>query len=590
MFGQDILIHKQSMANHLFRKKSLTTILEDREAGFTDVEDTNSGSLKKVLTVRDLTSMGIAAVVGAGIFSTIGTAAYNGGPGISILFVITAITCGFSALCYAEFASRVPVAGSAYTYAYVAFGELIAWVIGWALILEYAIANIVVAISWSGYFNNLLMGLGIHLPGWLTMDFTTAGMRYSEATTSIANGQQINITLQYALDAWNSAPMIAGYKIFLNIPAVLIVVAVTWLAYIGIKETRNITNLMVVLKIAVILFVIFIGFFYVEPENWNPFLPNGFSGVLRGVSAVFYAYIGFDAISTTAEECKNPRRDLPKAMVYSLLICTILYILIALVLTGMVSYTELRVDDPLAFVFNRINKPWIAYIISISAVIATTSVLLIFQIGQPRIWMSMSRDGLLPKKFSRIHPKFGTPSYGTIATGLIVAIPTLFLDAEFVTDLTSIGTLFAFVVVCAGVLYLPPIDQAVENPENSKRFKLPYVNAKIIVPALLIFCAVFFREYIAENFKFNEGWEVWKHHIPFYLFVIASVALGYLSFVKNYSLIPVLGVLSCLFLMTEIGVKNWFVFGVWLLVGLTFYFSYGYKHSRLRKEKVSEVS
>lgn len=569
------------MANKLFRKKSLFTILEDRKAGFTDVDSEDRGSLKKILTVRDLTSMGIAAVVGAGIFSTIGTAAYNGGPGISILFIITAITCGFSALCYAEFASRVPVAGSAYTYAYVAFGELIAWVIGWALILEYAIANIVVAISWSGYFNNLLMGLGIHLPGWLTMDFTTAGLRYKEAMASLADGKPLNITLQYAQEAWNNAPIIAGHKIFLNIPAVLIVVAVTWLAYIGIKETRNTTNLMVALKIGVILFVISIGFFYVEPENWNPFLPNGFSGVLRGVSAVFYAYIGFDAISTTAEECKNPRRDLPRAMVYSLLICTALYILIALVLTGMVSYTELRVDDPLAFVFNRIDKPWIAYIISISAVIATTSVLLIFQLGQPRIWMSMSRDGLLPKKFSIIHPKYGTPSYGTIATGIIVAVPTLFLDAEFVTDLTSIGTLFAFVVVCAGVLYLPPINDEIENPENSKRFRLPYVNAKIIIPALMVFLALFFKDHISENIKFSEGWDVWRHHIPFYLFMIGFVVMAYLSFKKNYSLIPVLGVLSCLFLMTEIGVKNWFVFGVWLLIGLVFYFNYGYKRSRL---------
>ena len=574
------------MANKLFRKKSLFTILEDRRAGFTDVDSGNSGSLKKILTVRDLTSMGIAAVVGAGIFSTIGTAAYNGGPGISILFIITAITCGFSALCYAEFASRVPVAGSAYTYAYVAFGELIAWVIGWALILEYAIANIVVAISWSGYFNNLLIGLGIHLPGWLTMDFTTAGLRYKEATTALANGKPLNITLQYAQDAWNNAPIIMGSKIFLNIPAVLIVVAVTWLAYVGIKETRNITNFMVVLKVGVILFVISIGFFYVEPENWNPFLPNGFSGVLRGVSAVFYAYIGFDAISTTAEECKNPRRDLPRAMVYSLLICTVLYILIALVLTGMVSYTELRVDDPLAFVFNRINKPWIAYIISISAVVATTSVLLIFQLGQPRIWMSMSRDGLLPKKFSRIHPKYGTPSYGTIATGILVAVPTLFLDAEFVTDLTSIGTLFAFVVVCAGVLYLPPIDNAIENPENSKRFRLPYANAKIIVPALLVFLTIFFREHIAENIKFSEGWDVWRHHIPLYLFMIAFVGMAYLSFKKNYSLIPVLGVLSCFFLMTEIGVKNWLVFGIWLIIGLVFYFNYGYKKSRLNIENL----
>lgn len=571
------------MANKLFRKKSLFTILEDRQAGFADIDTEETGSLKKVLTVRDLTSMGIAAVVGAGIFSTIGTAAYNGGPGISILFIITAITCGFSALCYAEFASRVPVAGSAYTYAYVAFGELIAWVIGWALILEYAIANIVVAISWSGYFNNLLMGLGIHLPGWLTMDFTTAGLRYKEATAALASGKPLNITLQYAQDAWNNAPLIAGHKIFLNIPAVLIVIAVTWLAYIGIKETRNTTNFMVALKIGVILFVISIGFFYVEPENWNPFLPNGFSGVLRGVSAVFYAYIGFDAISTTAEECKNPRRDLPRAMVFSLLICTILYILIALVLTGMVSYTELRVDDPLAFVFNRIDKPWIAYIISISAVVATTSVLLIFQLGQPRIWMSMSRDGLLPKKFSRIHPRFGTPSYGTIATGILVAVPTLFLDAEFVTDLTSIGTLFAFVVVCAGVLYLPPINQELENPEHSKRFKLPYVNAKIIIPALMIFLAVFFREHISENIKFSEGWDVWRHHIPFYLFMLGFVIMAYLSFTRNYSLIPVLGVLSCFFLMTEIGVKNWFVFGIWLIIGLVFYFNYGYKRSRLNK-------
>lgn len=571
------------MANKLFRKKSLTTILEDRKAGFTDIDTEEKGTLKKVLSVRDLTSMGIAAVVGAGIFSTIGTAAYNGGPGISILFIITAITCGFSALCYAEFASRVPVAGSAYTYAYVAFGELIAWIIGWALILEYAIANIVVAISWSGYFNNLLMGLGIHLPGWLTMDFTTASLRFKEASTALANGETLNITLQYALQAWNSAPLIAGYKVFLNIPAVLIVVAVTWLAYIGIKETKNTTNFMVALKIGVILFVIFIGFFYVEPSNWNPFLPNGFSGVLRGVSAVFYAYIGFDAISTTAEECKNPRRDLPLAMVYSLLICTLLYILIALVLTGIVSYTELRVDDPLAFVFNRINKPWIAYIISISAVVATTSVLLIFQLGQPRIWMSMSRDGLLPKKFSRIHPKFGTPSYGTIVTGILVAVPTLFLDAEFVTDLTSIGTLFAFIVVCAGVLYLPPVNESLENPEKSKRFKLPYVNGKIIVPALIAFLAIFFNKHISESIKFNEGWDVWRHYIPFYLFMIAALVLAVLSFLKSYSLIPVLGVLSCFFLMTEIGVTNWLVFGIWLIVGLAFYFNYGFKRSRLNK-------
>src|SRR5690606_31667050 len=286
------------MAGNLFRRKSIPSILREHEMGYSDVDASNQPSLKKVLTVRDLTSMGIAAVVGAGIFSTIGTAAYHGGPGVSLLFIITAVTCGFSALCYAAFASRVPVAGSAYTYAYVAFGELIAWIIGWALILEYAIANIVVAISWSGYFNNLLRGLGIHLPGWLTMDHITAKARYTEASDQLAAGNPLNSTLTQAYEAWQQAPVIGDQPVFLNIPAVLIVILVTWLAYIGIRESKKTTNFMVALKIGVILFVISIGFFYVEPDNWNPFLPNGFGGVLRGVSAVFYAYIGFDAIST----------------------------------------------------------------------------------------------------------------------------------------------------------------------------------------------------------------------------------------------------------------------------------------------------
>lgn len=568
------------MAGNLFRKKSIPSILREHEMGYSDVDTGNQPSLKKVLTVRDLTSMGIAAVVGAGIFSTIGTAAYHGGPGVSLLFIITAVTCGFSALCYAAFASRVPVAGSAYTYAYVAFGELIAWVIGWALILEYAIANIVVAISWSGYFNNLLRGLGIHLPGWLTMDHITAGTRYKEATEQLAAGVPLNPTLTQAYDAWQQAPVIGDERIFLNIPAVLIVVLVTWLAYIGIRESKKTTNFMVILKIGVILFVISIGFFYVEPDHWNPFLPNGFGGVLRGVSAVFYAYIGFDAISTTAEECKNPQRDLPKGMIYSLLICTGLYILIALVLTGMVHYTELRVDDPLAFVFQRIGEDWISYLISVSAVVATTSVLLIFQLGQPRIWMSMSRDGLLPKKFSTIHPHYHTPSFGTIITGILVAVPTLFLDSEFVTDLTSIGTLFAFVIVCAGVLYLPP-ESETEKLQNPKRFRIPYINARYIVPVLILTAAWTFRGYIADSLDLSKGTEVWKDHIPFYIFMALCIVVSVLSILKNYSLIPVMGILSCFYLMTEIGVKNWLVFGIWLTAGLLFYWSYGYRRSKL---------
>ncbi len=567
------------MAGNLFRKKPLTKILTDQQSGFADIEEDKS-NLNKVLTVRDLTSMGIAAVIGAGIFSTIGTAAYNGGPGVSLLFIITAVTCGFSALCYAEFASRVPVAGSAYTYAYVAFGELIAWVIGWALILEYAIGNIVVAISWSGYFNNLLQGFGLHLPGWLTMDHSTALMRYEEAreVMGTAGTSTLTTTLQEGYDAWMTAPQIGDYKLFLNVPAMLIVVLVTWLAYVGIKESKRSTNLMVALKIAVILFVIAIGFFYVDTDNWNPFLPNGFSGVLRGVSAVFYAYIGFDAISTTAEECENPQRDLPKGMIYSLLICTVLYILIALILTGMVNYNELKVDDPLAFVFERVNKPWISYIISISAVIATTSVLLVFQLGQPRIWMSMSRDGLLPRAFSKIHPKYKTPSFSTIVTGVLVALPALFLDITIVTDLTSIGTLFAFVLVCGGVLYLPKDENRTE-----KRFRIPYVNGKYLVPLLVIFCGLLFREHISSRMNFSEGWDAWRHNIPFYLFMIMAIVAAIFSFRKSFSLIPIMGVLSCFYLMTEIPVKNWLVFAIWLVIGLAIYFSYSLKNSRLNQ-------
>ena len=344
------------MSSSLFRKKSIDKILKESAEGLSDGH--GSSGLQKVLNVRDLTFMGIAAVVGAGIFSTIGTAAFNGGPGISTLFVITAITCGFSALCYAEFASRVPIAGSAYTYAYVSFGELIAWIIGWALILEYAIGNIVVAISWSGYFNNLLEGFGLHLPAWLTADPNTARGAYDMAQAALQKGAPLNDSLQFAINAWNSAPIIGGKHIFINLPAFIIVCLVSVLTYIGIKESKKMTNFMVVFKVIVIIFVIIIGFFFVKPSNWSPFMPNGFEGVLKGVSAVFYAYIGFDAISTTAEECRNPQRDLPRGMIYSLLICTVLYILIALVLTGMVNFSELRVPDPLAYVFQKVGQKW----------------------------------------------------------------------------------------------------------------------------------------------------------------------------------------------------------------------------------------
>jgi basic amino acid/polyamine antiporter, APA family len=570
------------MSQSLFRKKSISSILEDAQSGLTDATHSASG-LKKVLKVRDLTAMGIAAVVGAGIFSTIGNAAYEGGPGVSLLFILTAICCGFSALCYAEFASRIPVSGSAYTYAYASFGELIAWIIGWDLLMEYAIGNIAVAISWSQYFVNLLEGLHIHIPSYLTTDYLSASRGFKEASAELLKGESVNNlseSVRTGYTAWSNAPHIGNFKLIADLPALAIVFLITWLVYTGIKETRRATNMMVSLKIIILIAVIAIGCFFVAPANWSPFLPNGFGGMMKGVSAVFFAYIGFDAISTTAEECKNPQRDLPRGMIYSLIICTILYILIAFVLTGMVSYKELQVGDPLAFVFKRVGLDKISYIISFSAVIATASVLLVFQMGQPRIWMSMSRDGLLPKAFSRIHPKYKTPSFATIITGLFVAVPALFLNLTEVTDLTSIGTLFAFVLVCGGVLLLPKR----EADEAEPKFKIPYINSQFIVPVLFLVGVIIFWKNFLGLFDFNAGWEVFKDKLPFFLFIILSIALTIASFVKKLSLIPVLGLASCFYLMTELGFTNWMRFLIWLVIGLFIYFLYSRHHSKLNKE------
>lgn len=560
------------MKNNLFRKKSIEKLVKESED--------ESHSLKKVLSVKDLTFMGIAAVVGAGIFSTIGSAAYNGGPGISLLFIITAVTCGFTALCYAEFASRIPVSGSAYTYSYVAFGEIVAWIIGWALILEYAIGNIVVAISWSGYFNNLLVHVfNIHLPDWMLIDPLTAKNAFNESTTALASGVELSAkqikNYEFAIQAYNSAPMIGDTKIFFNLPAFVIVALVTWLAYIGIKESKKSANLMVYFKIAVIIFVIVAGAFFVDVNNWTPFLPNGFEGVLKGVSAVFYAYIGFDAISTMAEETKNPQRDMPRGMIYSLLICTALYILIALTLTGIEHYSNfLNVNDPLAYVFEE-RAPWIEKIISISAVVATTSVLLVFQIGQPRIWMSMSRDGLLPKQFQKIHPKYQTPSFATIVTGIIVGIGALFIESDLVTDLTSIGTLFAFILVSGGVLFLPP------KIKEKGKFSLPYINGKFIVPILyLLFLYLFQDRIIAAFTEFH-----WDNHeeVLFIVFLIFALVISIYTFIRNYSIIPIMGVLTCSYLMIEIPIVSWQWFLVWMALGLLIYFLYGYRNSKLAK-------
>lgn len=555
------------MSNSLFRKKSLANIMNDARSGLS--ESHAPDGLNKVLGVRDLTLMGVAAVIGAGIFSTIGDAAYHGGPGVIFLFLITAVTCGFTALCYAEFASRVPVAGSAYTYSYVTFGELTAWIIGWALILEYSIGNIVVAISWSSYFNNVLKGMNIFLPSWMTTDFKTAQHAFESA---VAAGQSTEGL------AWATAPVIGNWHVILNIPAFVIVVLITMLAYVGIKESKKSANFMVGLKIVVLLVVIAIGVFYINADNYTPFVPNGFPGIMQGVSAVFFAYIGFDAISTTAEECGNPQRDMPRGMIYSLVICTIIYIIVTLVITGMVHYSEFQdVKDPLAFVFDKINMTKIGYIVSISAVIAATSVILVFQIGQPRIWMSMSRDGLLPKKFAKVHPKYQTPSFSTIVTGFLVAIPSLFIESGIVTDLTSIGTLFAFVLVCGGVLLLPKMES-----KEGKRFNLPYISGRYIVPVLLALFIYFFRSKISNNFQHLT--QDSHQEILFIIFLVLAVVIAAVTALKSLSVIPVLGMLCCLYLMIEIPVKSWFVFFGWMGFGLVIYFLYGYRNSRLARQ------
>jgi len=554
------------MSSSIFRRKSLDKIIRDSEMGLGDAHE---NKLRKVLGVRDLTFMGIAAVIGAGIFSTIGTAAFHGGPGVIFLFLITAITCGFTALCYAEFASRVPVAGSAYTYSYVSFGEVIAWIIGWALILEYAIGNVVVAISWSAYFNNILRNMGIHLPDWLAIGYQTAKMSYQ---TALAANKPV------AGLVFLNAPEFAGFKFIINLPAFIIVMLITALAYVGINESRKSANFMVGLKLVVLAFIALLGFYLIfstgTTGNWKPFLPEGMGGVMQSVSSVFFAYIGFDAISTTAEECHSPQKDLPKGMMYSLLICTVIYVVTALVITGLVNYKEFEnVVDPLAYVFDKINMHKIGFIISVSAVVASTSVLLVFQIGQPRIWMSMSRDGLLPPAFGRISPRFKTPGFSTIITGLFVGLTVLVVDDKLMTDLTSIGTLFAFVLVCGGVLYLPKL---VRVPG---KFSIPYMNGKYIIPVLLAIFILVFRQRI-ETALSNLNAESYQE-ILFLLFLVSAVIITIFTFIRNYSVIPVLGVLFCLYLMIEIPAKSWMVFFGWMAFGLSIYLLYGRRKSKL---------
>ncbi|HEX2967954.1 MAG TPA: amino acid permease, partial [Bacteroidales bacterium] len=442
--------------NSIFRRKSVLAADEDGH---------NSG-MNRLLSVKDLTFFGIAAIIGGGVFSAIGNACFSGGPGVIFLYAICAIACGFTAMCYAEFASRIPIAGSAYTYAYITFGELFAWIIGWALIMEYSIGNIYVAFSWSGYFTNLIPGI----PEWLTTNYRSAHQAFLSNTTG------------EGLTAWMNAPVIGRMKIIFDLPAVAINILLTSLVYIGTRESRNMSNTMVMTKLAIIALVICVGLFHIDINNWTPFMPNGFGGVMAGVSAVFFAYIGFDAISTLAEETKNPQRDLPRSMIYALVICTVIYMVLALIITGMASYKDMGVSDPLAEIFKLKGMKWMLLIVSIGAVIAMTGILLVYQMGQPRIWMSMSRDGLMPKKFSSIHPKYKTPGFATIVTGLVVGIPILFTDEKLVLDFTSIGTLFAFVLVCGGILLLP----RETGKREDGRFRMPYINAKWIVPGITL--------------------------------------------------------------------------------------------------------
>ncbi len=499
----------------LFRRKSLDVLMAEGSD--------EAHGLKKALTAVDLLALGIGAIIGAGIFAVLGAATAGGngippaGPGVSVSITLTAIACGFCALCYAEFASLVPVAGSAYTYSYATLGELVAWIIGWDLILEYAVGNIAVAISWAAYFRQLVAGFGIEIPAWMATDYrsTELAARAVAASGVTSLGPEANVAYQAHLNH----PVFFGIPIVCNLLAVFITGMITWLLVIGVKESARFNNVIVVLKVFTILFFIIVGALYVKPANWHPFFPGGFHGVWTGASLIFFAYIGFDAISTAAEECKDPGRDMPRGIIGSLLICTVLYIGAALVLTGMIPFTALAgVADPLAAALHYVQQDWAAGILAAGAVISMTAVLLVFQLGQPRILMAMSRDGLLGPWFGKIHPRYRTPHVTTILTGIFVAFFAAVANIDEIVQLTNIGTLFAFVLVAIGILIL-----RVREPNRPRKFRVPFVP--------------------------------WT---------------------------PLLGIGMCLVLMAGLPVVTWIRFILWLAAGLVIYFLYGIRRSRLR--------
>src|SRR5437764_6106351 len=439
----------------LFRTKSLDDLLaETQEEGH---------QLKKALGPWNLVALGIGAIIGAGIFATIGTAAAGdasrpgAGPALMMSFVLTAVVCAFSALCYAEFASMVPVAGSAYTYSYATLGELVAWIIGWDLIIEYAIGNVAVAISWANYFNTLLEGFGIKIPPWLAIDYTTA---HAKMPALVA-----------------AAPHIGKIPIVFNLFAMLIVAVITIVLVWGIRESASFNFIMVAIKLVVLGFFVFASFKFVKPAHWHPFAPNGFHGIATGAAIVFFAYIGFDAVSTTAEEAKNPKRDMPIGIIGSLIVCTIIYAAIAAVFTGMIPYSALTKTlaseqaEPLTLAMKYVGQAsWMVGIVAFGSVVAHTAVLLVFQLGQPRIFFAMSRDGLLWPFFSKVHPRFKTPHVGTIITGVFVGGTAMFTSLDEMVDLTNIGTLFAFFLVCIGIMVL-----RIKDPHRERPFLVPFV-------------------------------------------------------------------------------------------------------------------
>jgi APA family basic amino acid/polyamine antiporter len=501
-------VDRREVPMNLFLVKSVDSTVRDAEGG--------ERSLKRVLGAGDLIMLAIGAVIGAGIFSSIGTAAagevlpngevvrYGAGPALILSFILLGGVCALAGLCYAELASMIPQAGSAYAYSYATLGEFVAWIIGWDLILEYAIGNIAVAIAWSGYFSSMLSGFGIHLPDWLTHGYRTA---------LLSSDPAVHALLQ-------TAPRIAGVPILLNIPAALIVLGITALLYIGVRESARANNVMVVIKLLVLALFVGLGAWHINPENFTPFAPNGWQGIHQGAAIIFFAYIGFDAISTAAEETKNPQRNMPIGILGGLAICTVIYVIVGIVATGLVPYQQLKAADPLAQALELAGLPIAGWFVAFGAVVSLTAVLLVFQYGQPRIFFAMARDGMLPAWAARVHPKYRTPHITTVVTGVAVALGSLFADENEIYDLTNIGTLSAFAIVCIGVLVLRHKD-----PGRPRPFRVP---------------------------------AIW----------VVSLA----------------GAAACLYTMKGLPTQAWERFGIWLVIGAVIYFAYGYRHSRLRTQ------